>query len=102
MSMKRGLWPRLSWHGNCMNAMGTACQRRTDTARQAVAKLQVDVLAEAGVERVYGVPGDNKFATLPAHDGMVRVRRSSHFCWGDDEDRERCRLVRLRSAWRLR
>jgi fumarate hydratase class II len=41
--------------------------------RQTVAKLQVDVLAQAGVERVYGVPGDNKFATLPAHDGMVSV-----------------------------
>src|SRR6266576_2931616 len=69
--MKRGLWPRISWHGNCMNAMGTVCQRRTDMARKTVAELLVDVLAEAGVERVYGVPGDS----LNGITDSIRVRQ---------------------------
>ena len=49
---------RISWHGACMNAIGTAYQQ-DDMAKKTVAELLVDVLAEAGIERVYGVPGDS-------------------------------------------
>src|SRR3989441_3498010 len=69
--MKRSFAAANLWHGNCMNAMGTACQRRTDMARKTVAELLVDVLAEAGVERVYGVPGDS----LNGITDSIRVRR---------------------------
>ena len=41
-----------------MNAIGTAYQQ-DDMAKKTVAELLVDVLAEAGIERVYGVPGDS-------------------------------------------
>jgi len=37
----------ISWHGNCMGTIGTACQGRTEMARKKVAALLVDVLASA-------------------------------------------------------
>src|SRR5689334_13928162 len=42
-----------------------------DMARKTVAELLVDVLAEAGVERVYGVPGDS----LNGITDSIRVRQ---------------------------
>src|ERR1700760_4259031 len=42
-----------------------------DMARKTVAALLVDVLAEAGVERVYGVPGDS----LNGITDSIRVRQ---------------------------
>jgi pyruvate dehydrogenase (quinone) len=42
-----------------------------DMARKTVAELLVDVLAEAGVERVYGVPGDS----LNGITDSIRVRK---------------------------
>src|SRR5260370_41213589 len=50
--------------------MGTACQRRMNMARKTGAGLLVDVLAEAGVERIYGVPGDS----LNGITDSIRVR----------------------------
>jgi pyruvate dehydrogenase (quinone) len=46
-----------------------------DMARRTVAELLVDVLAEAGVERVYGVPGDS----LNGITDSIRVRQ--HISW---------------------
>jgi pyruvate dehydrogenase (quinone) len=43
-----------------------------DMARKTVAELLVDVLAEAGVERVYGVPGDS----LNGITDSIRVRQN--------------------------
>ena len=40
-------------------------------ARKTVAELLVDVLAEAGVERVYGVPGDS----LNGITDSIRIRQ---------------------------
>jgi pyruvate dehydrogenase (quinone) len=59
------------WHGNCRNAMGSACLRRMAMARKTVAELLVHVLAEAGVERIYGVPGDS----LNGITDSLRVRQ---------------------------
>src|SRR5712664_5004197 len=42
-----------------------------DMARKTVAELLVDVLAEAGVERIYGVPGDS----LNGITDSIRVRQ---------------------------
>ena len=53
-----------------MSTMGSACLRRVDMARKTVAELLVDVLAEAGVERVYGIPGDS----LNGITDSIRVR----------------------------
>src|SRR6266446_6240471 len=55
-----------------MNAMGTACLRRMDMARKTVAELLVDVLVDAGVERIYGVPGDS----LNGITDSIRVRQN--------------------------
>src|SRR6266446_5947500 len=54
-----------------MSTMGSACLRRMDMARKTVAELLVDVLAEGGVERVYGVPGDS----LNGITDSIRVRQ---------------------------
>src|SRR5712675_2807549 len=54
-----------------MSTMGSVCRKRTDMARKTVAELLVDVLAEAGVERVYGVPGDS----LNGITDSIRVRQ---------------------------
>src|SRR6201993_3567581 len=59
------------WHGDCISTMGSACLRRMDMARKTVAELSVDVLAEAGVESVYGVPGDS----LNGITDSIRVRQ---------------------------
>src|SRR3984957_10077225 len=69
--MEHTLQPRISWHGDCMSTMGSACLRRVDMARKTVAELLVDVLAEAGVERVYGIPGDS----LNGITDSIRVRQ---------------------------
>src|SRR5712675_3298108 len=54
-----------------MSTMGSVCRKRTDMARKTVAELLVDVLADAGVERVYGVPGDS----LNGITDSIRVRQ---------------------------
>ena len=59
------------WHGNCTSKISSTCQRRMDMARKTLAELLVDVLAEAGVERVYGVPGDS----LNRITDSIRVRQ---------------------------
>jgi pyruvate dehydrogenase (quinone) len=69
--MKRSFAAANLWHGDCMSAMGFDCLRRMDMARKTVAELLVDVLAEAGVERVYGVPGDS----LNGITDSIRVRQ---------------------------
>jgi pyruvate dehydrogenase (quinone) len=54
-----------------MNAMSTACQRGARIWRETpVAGLLVDGLAEAGVERVNGVPSDS----LNGITDSIRVR----------------------------
>src|ERR1700746_3464147 len=53
-----------------MSATRTACQRKMDMAKT-VAELLVEVLAEAGVERIYGVPGDS----LNGITDSIRVRQ---------------------------
>src|SRR5712675_1404811 len=55
-----------------MSTMGSVCRKRTDMARKTVAELLVDVLADAGVERVYGVPGDS----LNGITDSIRVRQN--------------------------
>src|SRR5467141_1346809 len=55
-----------------MGTIGTACQVRTEMARKTVAELLVDVLVEAGVERIYGVPGDS----LNGITDSIRVRQN--------------------------
>src|SRR6201988_1680679 len=59
----------MSWHSDCMR--GSVCLRRIDMARKTVAEFLVNVLAEAGVERVYGVPGDS----LNGITDSIRVRQ---------------------------
>src|ERR1700751_2109648 len=54
-----------------MSTPCSACPRRMDMARKTVAELLVDVLAEAGVERIYGVPGDS----LNGITDSIRVRQ---------------------------
>src|SRR6201987_3508313 len=54
-----------------MSTPCSACPRRMDMARKTVAELLVDVLAEAGVERIYGVPGDS----LNGITDSLRVRQ---------------------------
>src|ERR1700747_654527 len=54
-----------------MSTMGSACQRRMAMVRKTVAELLVDVLVEAGVERIYGVPGDS----LNGITDSIRVRQ---------------------------
>jgi hypothetical protein len=53
------------------NARVLLVQGRIDMAKT-VAELLVDVLAEAGVERVYGVPGDS----LNGITDSIRVRQN--------------------------
>ena len=52
--------------------MGSACPRRMNMVRKTVAELLVDVLVDAGVERVYGVPGDS----LNGITDSIRVRQN--------------------------
>src|SRR5258707_14483416 len=54
-----------------MSTMGSTCLRRMDMARKTMAELLVDVLAEAGVARIYGVPGDS----LNGITDSIRVRQ---------------------------
>src|SRR5712664_2613011 len=55
-----------------MSTMGGACPRRMNMVRKTVAELLVDVLVDAGVERVYGVPGDY----LNGITDSIRVRQN--------------------------
>src|ERR1700758_2421674 len=52
----------------------SACQRRMDMARKTVAELLVDILAEVGVERVYGVAGDSLNGITDSIGGRQDIR----------------------------